>query len=103
VALNRHHHRALGLLGVTAVAVVVMGFSLGTATHLGPLHGIYCTTGFATTAGCDIPLHGRLQYGLGELSMILMIPLYSAVFSFLTTALTADHLERKFHVKRKAD
>jgi hypothetical protein len=100
MALNRHHHRALILLGVTVVLVILMGYLIGTATHAGPLHGVYCTAGLATTDGCDLALHGRLQYLLALASMILMIPLWSAVFSFLTVALTASHLEG-FHVKRR--
>lgn len=95
MALNVHHHRALALLGVTAVAVLVLGAVLGQVTHTGEMHGIVCTTGYATTAGCDIPLHGRLQYALAELAMVLMIPLWAAVFSFLTVALTASHLDKR--------
>jgi hypothetical protein len=91
VALNKHHHRALYLLGVTVVLVVVLGWLMGTVTRTGPIHGVYCTAGLATTDGCDIALHGRLQYGLALAAMVLMIPLWSAVFSFFTTALLVSH------------
>jgi hypothetical protein len=93
MALNRHHHRAICLLGVTLILVMVLGYAVGQVTHTGPIHGTYCTAGLATTDGCDIALHGRLQYGLALASMILMIPLWTAVFSFLTTALLADHID----------
>lgn len=93
--LNRHHRSALRIVAVTAVMVVALGTLMGTAEHCGPLHGIYCTTGFATTAGCDLQLHGWQAYTLGELSMLLMIPLFAAVFSFFTSGITADHIDQR--------
>lgn len=93
--LNSHHAKAAWLLVATAILVVFLGVLMGMATGSGPWHGMYCTTGFATTAGCDIPLHGWQEYLLGELSMVLVIPLWAAVFSFITAGLTADHVDKR--------
>jgi len=94
VALNKHHHRALYVLLATLLAIVFMGVLTGFAHHVSTWHGIYCATGFATTAGCDLPMTSPEDFILGEVSMVLMIPLLTSAFSFLTTALLADHMEQ---------
>lgn len=93
MAMNKHHHRALCVFGGTWVLIVFMGVLTGFAHHVSAWHGIYCTTGFATTAGCDLPMQTTEQFILGWLSMVLMVPLLSSVFAFLTTGLTADHID----------
>ena len=95
MALNRHHQRASHLIGLTALLVILLGIWLGHATGAGAWHGMYCTTGLATTDGCDLPLHGWQAYTVGELSMVLMIPLWTAVFSFIAAGLTADHIDKR--------
>jgi hypothetical protein len=95
VSLNKHHRRAAGLLGLTALLIVVLGLLLGVTTHAGPALGMYCATGLATTDGCPLVFQGWQSYTLGELSMVTMIPLWGAVFSFITAGLTADHIDKK--------
>lgn len=90
--MHKHHKNALRVIAATGVLVVVLGTLMGLAEHCGPLHGIYCTTGFATTAGCDLQLHGWRAYTLGELSMILMIPLWTGMFSYFTAGLAGNGL-----------
>lgn len=86
-----HHRRALALLTLTMILAAVLGTLIGSAEHVGPLHGMYCTTGFATTAGCDLTMQTGREYLLGELSMLLMVPLLAAVLSLITAGLTATH------------
>lgn len=93
--MNGHHVRALQLLGLTGALVLVFGALMGLAEHVSTWHGIYCTTGFATTAGCDLPMRTWQDYLLGEASMLLMVPLLTAVFSFFTTGLTASHVDKR--------
>lgn len=91
--MNTHHRRALALLAATLVLDVVFGTWFGIADGIGIGHGLYCATGFATTEGCDVQPHGWLAYTLGALMMISMVPLFTAVFSFFTTGLTASHID----------
>lgn len=87
MSLHAHHRHAVAVLAVTAGMVVILGTLMGWAEHCGPLHGMYCTTGFATTAGCDLAIRTPAEYVLGELSMILMVPLFGAAFSLFTSGL----------------
>jgi len=91
--LNGHHRGALRIVAATVALAVVFGVLMGMAEHCGTLHGIYCTTGFATTAGCDLQLQGWKAYALGEASMLLMVPLFAAVFSLFTAGLTSGQVE----------
>ena len=90
-----HHHRAAWLFGITVALVVFLGVLMGLATHTSPALGMYCTTGLATTDGCPLALHGWQEYTIGELSMVTTIPLWTAVFSFFTAGLTADHVDKR--------
>lgn len=95
MSVNRHHRRALILFGVTVALVIIIGSLLGEATHAGVWLGMNCATGLATTDGCSLTLHGWPSYTLDELAMILMIPLWTGVFSFLTAGITADHIDAR--------
>jgi hypothetical protein len=95
VSLNVHHRRALQVLGATVAADVALGVCFGLADHIGVPHGLYCATGFATTDGCDVSPHGGVAYVLGALMMISLIPLVGVVWAYITTGLTADHIDKR--------
>lgn len=95
MSLNVHHRRVVKILAATALADIILGILMGMTEHCSPWHGMYCTTGLTTTDGCDLAFHGWQAYILATIAMILMVPLWSAAFSFFTTGLTADHIDRK--------
>lgn len=95
MTLNKHHRRAVWLLGFTAFMVVILGLLLSMTTHTNPALGMYCSTGLTTTDGCPLAFRGWASYTIGELSMVLMIPLWTAVFSFVTAGIMADHIDEK--------
>lgn len=94
-AMNIHHKRALAVLLSVTLLDVFAGIALALTESVPVWHGVYCTIGLTTTDGCDIPLHGGLAYALSALAMILFVPLWATAFSFFTTGLTADHVDRK--------
>lgn len=90
-----HHRKALRVLGATAAADIVLGTCFGLADHIGVPHGLFCATGYATTDGCDAVPHGWLAYVTAALMMLSLIPLVGAVWAYVTTGLTADHIDRR--------
>ena len=95
MTLNMHHKKALGVLGVTAISDAILGCLFGKADHIGVAHGLYCATGFATTDGCDVTPHGWAAYLLGTVMMLTLIPLVGVIWAFVTTGITADHIDRR--------
>lgn len=93
--MNVHHRRALQVLAATVAADIALGTCFGLADHIGVPHGLYCATGFATTDGCDVSPRGGLAYVLAALMMISLIPLVGVVWAYVTTGLTADHIDRR--------
>lgn len=92
--MNRHHHRAGWLLGAVVFADVVTGYLMAAAEHVPAWHGVYCTVGLTTTDGCDLALHGW-AYVVAAIAMILFVPLWTGVFSLVTTGLLADHIDSR--------
>lgn len=93
--LNVHHRRALIVLCVLVLLDVGLGVAFGLAQGIGIAHGLYCATGTATSLGCDVAPHGWLGYALSSVEMLTILPLCAAVFSLLTTGLTADHIDKR--------
>lgn len=95
MSLNVQHRRAYQVLGATVALDVVLGTLFGVADHIGVAHGLYCATGFATTDGCDVTPHGWPAYALGTVMMLTMIPLVGVVWAFVTSGITADHVDKR--------
>lgn len=96
MALNRHHRRATRLLAFAAGLDAVLGAAFGQAQHIGPWDGLYFATVTATTVGYgDITPRGWLPHLLAVLIMCTVIPLFAAVYSLVTTGLTADHIDNQ--------
>jgi hypothetical protein len=75
---------------------MVFGIAFGFAQHVGAWNGLYFATTTGSTVGYgDITPHGWLPHLLSVAIMILVIPLFTSVFSLMTTALTTRHVDRK--------
>lgn len=96
-----HHKRALWVLGATTVLDVLLGLAYGSSDHIGAWHGLFCSTGYATTDGCDSVPHGWLSYVLAAIMMLTLIPLVGATWALVTTGLTADHIDARHEEMRE--
>jgi hypothetical protein len=99
--VNSHHKKALAVLGVTAVLDIALGLAFGAADHVGFWHGLYCATGTATTVGCDVAPQGWLPHVISVAMMLTVVPLFSSVFAFFVTGLTAAHIDARHEELKK--
>lgn len=90
---NWHHTRALQVLVATLALDIALGILIAVADHVPLWHGVYCAIGTATTVGCDIAPKSGYSYAIFALMMLTIVPLFTAIFSFFTSGLTADHIE----------
>jgi hypothetical protein len=95
VSLNVHHRRGLAVLTVTLALDAGLGISYARLDRIPLAHGLYCALGTATTVGCDIAPRNPAAYAFSALMMLTVVPLFAAVFSFFTTGLTADHVDKR--------
>jgi hypothetical protein len=95
MTLNRHHRRAFRVLAATVALDIVLGVVYGETDNISVLHGLYCAIGTATTVGCDITPRTAGGYITSAVMMLSVVPLFAAVFSFFTTGLTADHVDKR--------
>lgn len=87
---------ALLVLALSVLLDVIFGTVFGIVQHIGVWDGLYFATTTATTVGYgDIVPHGAAGHLLAASIMVTVIPLFSAVFSLLTTALTSTHVDRR--------
>lgn len=93
--MNRHHRRALVILGFTVLLDVIFGILYGLDDHIGIWHGLYCATGTATSLGCDVLPADGTAYVLSTLMMLTILPLFAAIFSLFTSGLVASHVDTK--------
>ena len=88
---------------------VVFGVLFSVAQHVSLWNGLYFATTTASTVGYgDITPHGWAPHLISVAIMLTVIPLFSAVFSLLTTGLTSRHVDRrhdelKRHIDRRHD
>lgn len=98
---------ALLVLSLSIALDIAFGIAFGFVQHIGVWNGLYFATSTATTVGYgDITPHGAAAHLLAVGIMLTVIPLVSAVFSLLTTVLTARHVdsrheEMKQHLDRR--
>lgn len=91
-----HHRRAARLFAAVIVLDLGLGALFGLAEHVGAWNGMYFAIVTVTTVGYgDITPHGWLPHLLAVAIMLLIVPLWSAVFSLVTTGLTADHVDKR--------
>jgi voltage-gated potassium channel len=84
------------LFSAVAVLVVTLGALYGTVTPVGPWDGMYFAVVTVTTVGYgDIVPRGWEAHLVALAIMVMIIPLWSAVFSLLTSGIVADHVDRR--------
>jgi hypothetical protein len=95
-ALNLHHQKAVRLLGIVVVLDVAGGAVFGAVDHCGLWNGLYFGVVTVTTVGYgDVTPHGWAAHIVALAIMVLIIPTWTAVFSFFTTGLMAEHVDAK--------
>lgn len=99
--MNKQHKRAAVVLAATVTLDVILGTLYGLDDHIGTWHGLYCSTGIATTVGCDVPPGTVTGYILSTLMMLLVVPLFTATFSLFTSGLVASHVDTKTEQQTK--
>jgi voltage-gated potassium channel len=107
--VNVHHQRMILLLGAVAVLVIGLGALYGVVdSSVGIPDGMYFAVVTVTTVGYgDIIPRGWASHLVALAIMVLIIPLWTGVFSLLTTGfITRDaeqrHEELKKHVTDSA-
>lgn len=94
--MNIHHQRARKVLSLAIGLDICLGVAYAYADNVNVWQGLYYATGVATTSGnSPASPHGWLAYVVTTAMMLLIIPLFAATFSLVTTGLTADHVDKK--------
>ena len=87
------------VLAASVVLDAVFGILFAFAQHVSAWNGLYFATTTASTVGYgDITPHGWAPHLISVAIMLTVIPLFSSVFSLLTTTLTTIHTDMK-HAK----
>jgi hypothetical protein len=91
-----HHRTALRVLILAILVDAALGVAYAASMSISVWDGLYYATGIATTSGNSpqTPV-GWLPHALSMSMMCLVIPLFAAAFSLVTTGLTADHIDKR--------
>lgn len=93
--IHVHHQRAIRIFGIVIVLDLASGVAFGVSDHVGMWNGIYFSIVTVTTVGYgDVTPHGWLAHLLAVTIMFLVLPLWGAMFSYLTAGITAGHAEK---------
>lgn len=94
--MNAHHRTALRVLALAVLVDAALGVAYAVSMRIDVWDGLYYATGIATTSGNspNVPV-GWLPHVLTMGMMCLVIPLFAATFSLVTTGLTADHVDKR--------
>ena len=76
--------RGRNLLLAAVACIIAGGFGLAFTEHLGPLRGLYCSVGTATTAGCDVTAVLPWARVVTASLMLVAVPLLAAGFAEVT-------------------
>ena len=103
--MNVHHRRMFLLLSAVAILVVGLGALYGyTDSTVGVWGGIYFAVVTVTTVGYgDIIPRGWEDHLVALLIMVLIIPLWTGVFSLLTTGFITREAEKRDEEQKEND
>ena len=91
-----HHRRMLWLLAAVACLVVGLGALYGVVDGCGIPDGMYFAVVTVSTVGYgDIIPRGWPDHLVALMIMVLIIPLWSSVFSLLTSGFISSHADRR--------
>ena len=91
-----HHRIALLTIACTAILDVFLGLAYAAADHLSHGLGLYWAVQTATTTGYgDLPPRTVAAHWIAVLTMVTIIPLWTATFSLFTSGLVAIHVRQE--------
>lgn len=102
-----HRRRALLAIAVAVLLDAGLGLAYSAVTPGLPVwHGLFCALANAVTVGGDVPPANAAGYLITALECALVVPLFAAAFSLLTSGLTAVHVaasekRMKAHVEQR--
>jgi hypothetical protein len=99
-------HRRLAAITVAAALALdsVCGCLFAAYQHLPLWHGLYCALANAVTVGGDVAPTTPGGYAVTAAECLLVVPLFAATFSLLTSGLAAVHVrESEERVKKHVE
>lgn len=80
---------------ISAIAAdVACGLLYAGAEHMAIGHGLFCAIGNAVTEGACTAPGTTAGHWIDVVEFLLVVPLFAATFSLLTSGLTAGHVDR---------
>lgn len=99
----RRHKRPIQLSLVTLIGDLITGVWYAGTLHFPVTSGIAYTIGVTTTSGSSVPAGTSGQARLITfLAQVLLIPLGGAVFSLVTSRITAGHVQGQLDEHHKS-
>lgn len=99
----RQHKRPIQLSLTTLIGDIIAGFWYAGIMHFPVTSGIAYTIGVTTTSGSSVPsgTSGTARL-ITFIAQVLLIPLGGAVFSLVTSRITAGHVQQQLDVHHKS-
>jgi hypothetical protein len=89
--VHRHHKRAVAVITTAVTLDIGLGLAYSAETPGLPWwHGLFCALANAVTVGGDVPPANAAGYVITALECALIVPLFAATFSLLTSGLTSS-------------
>lgn len=87
-------HRRIAALTILAAIILdaVLGLAYSRAESIPAAHGLFCGLANAVTDGCDVAPRTTTAYVVTSMEYLLVVPLFAATFSLMTSGLTAVHV-----------
>ena len=92
---------ALALFAAAAAVIAAGAGLLARTWHLSYWHGLYCSLGTASTAGCDTSARGPAGWIAASGIILTAVPLLGAAYGSLHTGRIKAHLDRHHHSIRQ--
>jgi hypothetical protein len=94
--VNVHHTWAVRALAAVVLLDIGLGVAFGYADHYGVWNGVYFAVVTVTTVGYgDVVPHGWAAHAVALAIMVLILPLWTGVFSLFAAGLIANHVDQK--------
>ena len=90
----RRHRTALIVITSALMLDTVFGFLFAMAQHIPYWVGLYCALANAVTVGGTVSPSTHWGYAITAAECILVVPLFAATFSLLTSGMTSVHVKK---------